>query len=292
MTDPLRAIGSLIDILPDAVLLVDASGRIVKANAAVESLLGHDPARLCGQPLDRLIPADVRARHEVLLADYVERGHAGLMTSRPVLQALHHSGAVVQVSISLSTLDLPEQRLAVAVIRDASNVHDQLEKATAQAETDPLTGIGNRLRMSRRMFSWMQAERPFALLYFDLTAFKPLNDLYGHRIGDEVLRLVARRTLALVREGDLAVRVGGDEFVILIDGLSDAQLLETRARSVAASLTRPFSVGDVNASVGVSIGGAVFPRDARTESDLLAVADANMYRAKQAGQSYWLAPES
>lgn len=291
MTDPLRAIGSLIDILPDAVLLVDASGRIVKANAAVEPLLGHDPARLCGQPLARLIPAGVRARHEVLLADYVARGQAGPMTSRPVQQALHHSGAVVQVSVALSRLDLPGQRLAVAVIRDASNVHDQLEKATAQAETDLLTGIGNRLRMSRRMFAWMQAERPFALLYFDLTAFKPLNDLHGHRIGDEVLRLVARRTLALVREGDLAVRVGGDEFVILIDGLSDAQLLETRAGSLAASLTRPFAVGDVNASVGVNIGGALFPRDARTESDLLALADANMYRAKQAGQSYWLAPE-
>lgn len=290
-SDPLHAVSTLIDILPDAVLLVDATGRIVKANAAVAPLLGHDATRLAGQYLEVLIPPALRRRHEALAADYAARGQPRLMSMRPVLQALHQSGELVPVTISLSNLDVEQARLTVAVIRDARCVQVQLEHANVQAETDPLTGIGNRLRMSRTMAAWTRAERAFALLYFDLTAFKPLNDRFGHHVGDDVLRLVARRTAALVREGDLAVRVGGDEFVVLLQGITDVGLLHARALSLAASLSRPFSVGGMNASIGVSVGAALFPRDGRSERELLAAADAAMYRAKQAGQPYCMHTE-
>jgi diguanylate cyclase (GGDEF)-like protein/PAS domain S-box-containing protein len=287
MSSVLGPVADLIDILPDAVLVVDARGVIVLANDAVAAVLGYDAQSLVGEPLNCLIPEDCRARHDELVAGYIATGRARLAKSRPVLQARHRSAARVPVSISLNNLDLNGERFSVAVIRDARGVHDQIEQAVAQAETDALTGIGNRLRLTRRIAEWIAADRPFGLLYFDLAGFKPFNDRHGHHVGDEVLRLVARRAQAMVRAQDLAVRIGGDEFVILLAGMEAPRLLEARAASVAASLCRPFHVDKVIGAIGVSIGGARFPREARSEQALLSIADARMYRAKQSGQSCW-----
>ena len=282
----LDPIARLIDILPDAVLVIDTTGRIALANAALADVLGFEAAQLQGQPLASLIPAELRARHAALAARYTATGQQHLMKSRPLLQALHRSGALVPVSISLNNLDLQGARYSVAVIRDARRMRDELDAAIAQAETDPLTGIGNRLRLSRRIAEQIAMPRPFALLYFDLTGFKPFNDLYGHPVGDEVLRLVAKRTVAMVRERDLAVRVGGDEFVMLLDGVTEADLLQSRAQAVAQSLCQPFHVKEITGTIGVSIGGALFPRDAGSESDLLSIADASMYRSKKERKVY------
>ncbi len=82
------------------------------------------------------------------------------------------------------------------------------------------------------------------------------------------------------------MRLGGDEFVVLLDGLSNAADLDGRAAGVAQRLSQPFNLQGVSASIGVNIGGALCPRDGRRSSDLLAVADRNMYRAKQAGRPY------
>lgn len=286
MIDSLQAIEPLLGVLPDAVLVVDATGTIVLANDAVEPLLGHAAARLVGEPLACLIAPALRESHAVLVADYVSMGRPKTMKSRPVLQALHASGALVPVSISLSNVDLRGERFSVAVVRDARRVREQIEEAIAQAETDALTGIANRARLLRRLAESIATERPFALLYFDLRGFKPFNDRHGHAVGDEVLRLVARRTLAVLRRQDLAARVGGDEFALVIDGIADPAVLATRAEALAAALCRPLRVGDVIGSVGVNVGGALHPRDGADADGLLAAADAAMYRAKRAGKHF------
>ncbi len=281
MTHPFDPITRLIDILPDAVIVTQATGRIVLANHGVKEVLGYEPVWLVGKSLGMLVQEKMRQRHDAMVASFAANGNAKLMAMRPVLHAVHRSGASVPVSISLNRLDIDGVWFCVAVIRDARCVHEQLAKAIAVAETDALTGIGNRLCLSRGISRRIQASRSFALLYFDLTKFKPFNDLYGHHVGDEVLRIIARRCVAMVRENDLAVRIGGDEFVLLIDGLADAALLRTRASSVSMSLRRPFLVGDLRGSIGLHIGGALYPSDAPHEAGLLAFADANMYRAKR-----------
>ena len=171
-------------------------------------------------------------------------------------------------------------------ICDAAVVRDRLREAIAQAESDALTGMGNRLYLARRMQAALAAGRAFGLLFLDLRQFKRLNDEHGHRIGDEVLRLVAKRIQALVRARDVAVRLGGDEFVILVDRVSDPNLLALRAAAIAKSIEQPFRIDSVSGMIGVNIGGAIHPRDGNTEEDLLAVADRNMYRAKRSEQPY------
>lgn len=284
------SIGDLLDILPDAVLMVDGAGRIAYANPAVRSLLGHAPAELQGQSLSVLLPPAVRERHEIVVARFRRDGVPTLMGSRPVLSALHRSGRIVPVSISICNLALDDgQMVSVAVVHDVSTLNTQLDRATAMAETDALTGLGNRLRLSRRLQELLATEQRFAVLFLDLCRFKPFNDRYGHEAGDEALRVVGRRLQAQVRDDDVVVRLGGDEFVLLLQDLDDPAHVAGRARAIQLSIEKPLRVAAAGASLGVSIGAALRPRHGNNERDLLAAADHAMYQAKQAGEGFRLA---
>lgn len=285
-------LGDLLDILPDAVVMVDAQGAIRYANPAVRALLGYAQDEIVGQPLALLIPRQLRERHQAMVEHFQREGAPMLMGARPVLHAVHRSGSLVAVSISLCnwTLDSGEC-MSVAVIHDVAELHTHLDRATALAETDPLTGVGNRLRLSRSVQALLMHERPFSLLLLDLRHFKQLNDRMGHAAGDRALQIVAHRLQSLVRPADQVVRLGGDEFVVLLDGLNDPQRLAERAQAVADAVHQPLRLPDGLVELGVNIGGAICPRHSCAEGPMLAAADRAMYAAKKADQTYRLADD-
>jgi diguanylate cyclase (GGDEF)-like protein/PAS domain S-box-containing protein len=292
MKDKVLALGDLLDMLPDAMIIVDGRGRIVFANTHVRGLLGYTPDELIKQPLDRLIPKTYRAEHKSHLAKFRDHGQAMSMGDRPLVYGLDKSGSEIPISVSIANLDIEGERYSIAIMHDSGEVQSEITQATFQSETDPLTGIGNRLLLSQELETAIEKSSPFSLLFLDLEKFKPFNDDYGHEVGDKVLQIVAKRLQALVRSEDLAVRLGGDEFVMLLDGLDDTEILEQRAATVADSVTRPFHIGDLSGVVGVNIGGAIFPRDGENERELLKTADQNMYHAKQAGILYKIGKEN
>jgi diguanylate cyclase (GGDEF)-like protein/PAS domain S-box-containing protein len=293
-TDPSPSqLGNLMGVLPDAVVMVDTRQRIVYANHAVRALLGYAPDELLGKELATLIPPALRERHGLMVASYQLDGAPARMGSRPVLQAVHREGRLVSVSISLCNWTLDDGNpVSVAVMHDATTLHTHLDRANELAETDALTGLGNRLRLSNWMQQPLAEAQPFALLYLDLRHFKRLNDNFGHAAGDRALQIVARRLQAHVRAVDLVVRLGGDEFVVAFDALADAAWLALRAQAIAETVRQPVRVDDSACELGANIGGAIFPRHGRTEAALLAAADGAMYRAKQAGAPYRLAGEA
>jgi diguanylate cyclase (GGDEF)-like protein/PAS domain S-box-containing protein len=284
------AVADLLDILPDAVLMVDARSEICYVNPAVRTMLGYGPDELLGKPLSLLVPHAVRQRHAALVKRFRSEGSPTLMGSRPVVHALHSGGRIVPVRISLTNLALSDnERVTIAVIHDVTALNTELDRATARAQTDPLTGLGNRLRLSRRLQALLTRERVFSLLQLDLERFKQLNDRLGHEAGDQALCIVARRLRKHVRDADIAARLGGDEFVVLLDGIGDEHQLQARAISLAANLTQPFRVTDASGSVGVNIGGAISPRHGRSEQALLAAVDQAMVDAKRSREAYRLA---
>ncbi|TAK91362.1 MAG: sensor domain-containing diguanylate cyclase [Burkholderiaceae bacterium] len=286
--DILPVISDLMNVLPDAILMVDASGKIVLANDAVQPLLSYSARELVGQPMEILIPPMYRARHAGDAARFRSEGKPRIMGTRPVLPALNKAGDIVPVSISISNVDIRGERLSIAVVRDARAIRDSLEQASAEARNDSLTGMANRLPLSQWIQAALNMRKPFGILFLDLAKFKLFNDTYGHQTGDTVLRLVAERVRNHVRPSDLAVRFGGDEFVILLDGITSDQLLETRALAISASIAQPFLVDQVSGTIHANIGGALYPRDGSSESELLAHADRNMYEAKVRHQSFWI----
>lgn len=277
---------TVFDAWADAVVAVDGSGCIVYVNPALTELLGFGPAELLGERLDTLIPARFRSTHARHVDDFRRTGMGRQIGRRPLLRALTRDGSERTVSITVFNLQVGDELLAVAALRDATPVDVLLARAIERSQTDALTGIANRTRLIEQMQQRIDAHRPFGLLFLDLTGFKQFNDMHGHLAGDEVLRIVARRLQAAVRAGDLAVRWAGDEFVLLLDALTEPQALAQRARLVAEHVAEPFALAGGQARVAASIGGARFPADGRSVDGLLAVADGAMYRAKARGASF------
>ena len=157
-----------------------------------------------------------------------------------------------------------------------------VDHITHQANHDQLTGLANRTVLARRLAGAQESEGPTALFYVDLDGFKPINDRYGHDVGDGVLRVAAQRLLEHVRANDTVARMGGDEFVVLVEDIESAEQVEQITARLEQAFIAPLAVGRHTFAVGASIGRAVWPADVANHHDLLVHADAAMYRAKRA----------
>lgn len=164
------------------------------------------------------------------------------------------------------------------------------QQAREAALHDPLTGLPNRaliFEYTDHLLAGVQRRHGYgAVLFIDLDRFKPINDLYGHEVGDKVLQEVAKRLVACTRREDLVGRLGGDEFVIVLPHM-DAKLHRAAsvARHVVDSVSQPFLVDTLELSISPSIGISYFPEHGTEVSELIHAADLAMYRAKQAGKA-------
>lgn len=154
------------------------------------------------------------------------------------------------------------------------------------AEHDPLTGMANRMYLMRRLKDAMDMAKPsgitLALLFMDLDGFKAINDQWGHAMGDTVLKVVAMRLARCMREGDLLARIGGDEFVAVLEVKPDnRQAATSLATLIVASIESPIRELDMERALSVSIGIAFFPGHAQDADSFLNAADEQMYAAKR-----------
>lgn len=288
MEQQLATLITAMEILPDGVFVIDQAQRIVACNQVGERLFGYGHGELIDQPLEILIPPRLRGAHARHIAGYDATASRRPMQERPVLSGVSKSGGRVPLSIGISPIAGGDECFFVAVVRDARSFDDTLESAMLLAETDPLTRLGNRRYLSTKLRQFESGERgrPIAVLFLDLDSFKPLNDTYGHEVGDEVLSIVARRMRGSVRTSDTLIRLGGDEFVVLLDGVQDPAALERAALKLHAKVTEPIHVRRQTLRVGASIGGAIGSPDSSEPESVLQQADAAMYRAKAEKLAY------
>jgi diguanylate cyclase (GGDEF)-like protein len=186
-----------------------------------------------------------------------------------------------------------------AVVADIASLGDTIrpalfrkvteERIRFAAHHDDLTQLSNRLMFQERLRATLVTARAgghgFALLYLDLDAFKAVNDTRGHEIGDKLLVAVAQRLRDSVREGDTVARMGGDEFAIIQPFGSQPTAATALAERLLETIGQPFELAGQRASIGVSIGIALYPQDGEGADLLLRNADTALYRAKQAGRN-------
>ena len=197
-----------------------------------------------------------------------------------------------QLSASRAQITNYQRSLEIRVRERTKELHTATVRAVQIAQTDPLTGLPNRLlfrtKLEDAIKSAVADKSRLAVLFVDLDFFKTFNDSLGHDAGDTVLRLAAARLKDAIRQDDLVARFGGDEFVVLITRL-EAQHAEHVALLVAEgileSLVKPFEVGNNRLNMPASIGVAMFPSDGADASELLKNADTAMYAAKQGGRN-------
>ncbi len=172
-------------------------------------------------------------------------------------------------------------------------LNDQNAVLANAAHHDPLTGLPNRVLLADRLRQALahaaRHQTAVALLFLDLDSFKPINDTLGHEAGDKVLQEVARRLKAIVRDTDSVARVGGDEFVVLLNEVADPALTAAQrvAQEIILALQAPITLGDTQCTVGVSIGGTIGNERSLPEG-LLLRADHLMYKAKSLGRGRYV----
>ena len=166
----------------------------------------------------------------------------------------------------------------------------KLERAVYSAQFDVLTGLATRmLFMDRARQALARARRNkqlVGILFMDLNRFKPINDIYGHETGDIVLQHIAGVLNESVRTGDTVARFGGDEFVVMVEGIEHPIGIETVVEKIGATVRQPLQVGEEKLSVGASIGVAQYPTDGESVKELIHKADTAMYRAKKTGKGF------
>lgn len=176
-----------------------------------------------------------------------------------------------------------------AILRDITDEVRSKERLDHLAHHDALTSLPNRVLLSERMNQALtRAERYWekvAVCYLDLDSFKPVNDTWGHAMGDKVLIETARRLEACLRSGDTVARLGGDEFVILLGGVNEEEELRLAVSRILMAISSPISLGEQDVEVSGSIGVAIYPRDGDDPDTLLRHADQAMFAAKQEGKN-------
>ncbi|UCE30089.1 MAG: EAL domain-containing protein [Burkholderiales bacterium] len=150
---------------------------------------------------------------------------------------------------------------------------------------DPLTGIPNRVYLTHQLEGLLRRREPVAVLYVDLDRFKIINDTLGHSMGDQVLVEIARRLRDSIRDEDIAGRIGGDEFTVLLLGLEQPAQVEPIARAMLAAIEKPVVLMNRAYFLSASIGVAMAPRDGTDAKALIRAADAAMYRVKSEGRN-------
>ena len=268
--------------LPVPAAQVGDDGRVVEVNAAWASLRQVAGAIGVGVAFPE---AWMSLTGDAVLAKAVEGG--GRRGRRPTeVEVTITIGEPRRLLASCGALPAAAGSGMLVTLVDLTSQYRREQRLVFEATHDQLTGVANRAWLDRALAEAMERQRrygePFALLYLDLDSFKPVNDRLGHAGGDFVLRAVAERWTRIVRASDLLARVGGDEFVVLVQHVADAAEVSALAGRLSEALADPFAVDGGQVVVSVTVGVA-FPASGSTVADAIAQADRAMYREKRAG---------
>ena len=193
---------------------------------------------------------------------------------------------ILMITLVISALDAHFAAHAGKLANALLNANEQLRQ---MALYDDLTGLPNRVLLEDRLVhSKHRADRcgkPFGVMFVDLDRFKPVNDAFGHGVGDQLLKAAAGRLASCVRKEDTVARTGGDEFVIILAELGNAADTAVVGKKILSELSRPFFVGSHELNISCSIGISVYPQDGKDLAVLLANADTAMYHVKKGGRN-------
>jgi diguanylate cyclase (GGDEF)-like protein/PAS domain S-box-containing protein len=283
----LRLLSAALATASNAVFITDRHGRIEWVNEAFIRLSGYTAAEAIGQTPRFLKSGEHGADYYRALWDTIMAGHTwrsqttekrkdgSFYTVRQVITPIANGGGEIEHFISMHE-DITEQLDAQARIEHL-------------AHYDALTGLPNRSlffdRLSQAIALSKRSSEHIALFFLDLDRFKPVNDTYGHAVGDLLLKAVAERMLACVRESDTVARIAGDEFTVILNRIAERADVAHVAEKIIKALSEPFQLEGHVVQIGASIGIAIYPGDSQNEHELVKLADTAMYDAKNQGRN-------
>ena len=254
--------------------------------------LGHDPKTLLASTnwAEQLIHSEDLAKVGETMRSILNKDAEGASIE---FRLLAGDGALRWVENRYVPVRDKEGRLieVEGIVIDITERKAAEDKITLLARTDALTGLANRAtfaeRLSQSFASAQRGANPFAVLYLDLDKFKPVNDTFGHPVGDLLLQQVAQRLKSCTRETDLVARLGGDEFAILQGEMREPANAGTLAAKIQTALALPYSINGHEVNISVSIGISAYAPDSAGADAMLVQADLALYRSKDEGRNQY-----
>ena len=234
---------------------------------------------------------DTVARNYIVLSDTENIKISHLLNKEYLQKVLHKGNGIMKIEYSKRTENVYKIMNVVAVEWDEAGIPQKVMMIAQDigkrhelenlANTDGLTGLFNERYFSSVLHRKEQKKLPFVLYYLDLDHFKPVNDTYGHDMGDKLLKAVAERLLKCIRSNDFAFRIGGDEFALIISAeMGDSLCMQTKMR-IVQSLLLPYEIDGKTLHIGASCGYAVYPLETEDTGKIRILADQRMYAEKK-----------
>lgn len=283
----LELAASVFDSTVEGIVVTNAQGVILSVNLAFSAITGYAAEDAVGQT-PRILKS---SRHDQAFYAAMWRDITAKGRWKGDIWNRRKDGDVYLERMTITMIrDASGQPVRyVSVFNDITDLWHKDEYLKHLAFHDALTNLPNRSLLMERLDQQIAAgEREqfgMALMFLDLDGFKFVNDSFGHNVGDDLLKAVAQRLLAEVRQSDIVARLGGDEFVIQLRNPANTDEVVHIAKRIVAIVNEPMDIRGNAVRVGVSIGIALFPDDGDTSVDLMKNADTAMYAAKEAGKN-------
>ncbi|MFT7680857.1 MAG: diguanylate cyclase (GGDEF)-like protein/PAS domain S-box-containing protein [Moritella dasanensis] len=263
---------AVINTAVHAIVTTNDRGVIMAFNPAALAIFDYELDDILGRNIKLLMPQASKAFTDSVQGKVYEE------------DALRANGVHFPIELSVNEMTVGNKRMYTTVI------HDITARKAAEAEirklamTDPLTGVANRNQLELRIEEAIQVaeseNKSVGLLLLDLNKFKPVNDTYGHHVGDQLLKDVSARMVEASRQTDTVARLGGDEFAIIFNHLDTPECIKVPFDRLVSELSRPYVVGDMVLDVTASMGVSMYPQDDTNIDELLRKADLAMYKNK------------
>lgn len=271
----------------DGIVITDTDNRIINVNAAFTRISGYRLEEVAGKDPSILKSGRQAADfYQAMWRDLLSNGHwSGELWNR------NKRGEVYAALTSISVVRDEEGKIHhfIGLFADITPLKNQQYDLERIAHFDPLTGIPNRVlltdRIEQAMVHTRRARNSLAICYLDLDGFKPINDQFGHEVGDQMLIEVSKRIKECLRAGDTLARIGGDEFVLLLLDINDVSECKIVLDRILAKVSESTVIAGRSVSVSASLGFTFYPDDSSDAETLIRHADQAMYVAKQRGKN-------
>jgi len=286
--EKLRLSAIMFESTQEGALITDKDSHIIAVNQAFTDITGYSEAEALGNKPDIL----KSGKHDAI---FYQRMYDALNSQgvwKGEIWNKRKNGDFYPEWLSIKNVydDNDQIMNRIAVFTDISHIKKSEEQIEHLSYHDPLTGLPNRLLFQSRLTHALDIAKrnqyQLAVMYIDLDHFQNINDSLGHNVGDEVLIMVSERLKNRVRESDTLARIGGDEFIILLEQIDGVEQAAFVAQSILDILTEPFKFEDGSSVfIGASLGVSFFPNDGLTATDLISHADAAVSQAKDNGRN-------
>lgn len=271
----------------DGVLILDLNWYVLNSNPRAAKLLGFELADMAGMDISNWLGGNGHLDRRDYLNDVLSA--ANLPVFEDTLRLQNGSQIPVEVSLAQVPDSIGKPQHIQCILRDITERKEYEEKLIFHALHDPLTNLPNRKYLEKHFLNENNRrsddQRLVAVFFLDIDDFKIINDRHGHDVGDKVLIELGSRLENSVRDSDIVARMGGDEFLIILENIKTRDNVIKVAEKIISKVSDPFRIKDLNITITVSIGINFSEKNKLAEIDLIQTSDAALYQAKESGKN-------